>query len=194
MRLTTLFAAVAISSVLAAGAAVPTPQQADAFEQKLNTVLARGEMGASGHRTEFAGDEVNAYLQLRLSSKLPTGVAEPSVALHEQGRLSGRAVVDLDGIRKKSSGGWFDPAAYLSGKLPVTAAGTLKTDAGRGQFFLESAEISGIPIPKTLLQEVVTYYTKSPDLPNGVNLDAPFELPSGIQRIDVAANKATVLQ
>ena len=129
-----------------------------------------------------------------MAPKLPTGVAEPAVTLHDQGRLSGRAVVDLDGIRKKSSGGWFDPAAYLGGKLPVTASGTLKTADCEGQFFLESAEISGIPVPKSLLQEVVSYYTKSPDNPNGINIDDPFELPVQIQRIDVVTNKATVVQ
>ena len=187
-----LLAAVSSTLVLAAP---PTSQQAAAFEAKMNAVIARGtEARPSGYRTEFAGDEVNAYLQLRLTSKFPSGVADPAVELHDQGRLSGRAVVDLDGIRKKSSGGWFDPAAYLTGKLPVTAIGTLKTGEGRGQFFLETAEISGIPIPKTLLQEVVSYYTKSPDMPNGVSLDAPFDLPSQIQRIDVVTNKATVVQ
>jgi hypothetical protein len=192
MRLPTLLAAMSSTLVLAAP---PTSQQAAAFEAKMNAVISRGtEARPSGYRTEFAGDEVNSYLQLRLISKFPTGVTEPSVELHDEGRLGGRAVVDLDGIRKKSSGGWFDPAAYLTGKLPVTASGTLKTGEGRGQFFLETAEIGGIPIPKTLLQEVVSYYTKSPDMPNGVSLDAPFDLPSQIQRIDVVTNKATVVQ
>ena len=41
-----------------------------------------------------------------------------------------------------------------------------------------------MPIPKSLLQELVSYYTQSPDMPNGVNLDAPFELPAQIQRIE----------
>jgi hypothetical protein len=193
MRVLTLFAAVTLTSTLVLAGA-PTTQQAAAFEAKMNAIIARGEARPTGYRTEFAGDEVNAYLQFRLSSQLPTGVADPSVGLHDQGRLSGRAIVDLDGIRQKSSGGWFDPAAYIGGKLPVTATGTLKTADGRGQFFLETAEISGVPIPKTLLQEVVSFYTKSPALPNGVNLDAPFDLPSGIRQIDVAADKATVVQ
>jgi hypothetical protein len=114
--------------------------------------------------------------------------------LQDQGRLSGRATVDLDGIRKKSSGGWLDPAAYLGGKLPMTATGTLKSSDGKGQFFLESAEISGIPIPKSLLQEVVSHYTKSPDNPNGIDIDEPFDLPVQIQRIDVITNRATVVQ
>ena len=76
----------------------------------------------------------------------------------------------------------------------MAATGTLKTANGTGQFFLETAEISGIPIPKSFLQELVSYYTKSPDNPNGINIDAPFELPVQIQRIDVVTDKATVVQ
>ncbi len=188
-----LAAFTATGAVTIAGA--PSPQKADLFELKLSNVMARGVAAEpTGYRTEFPDDEVNAYLQLRLAQRFPAGVADPSVTLVGQGRLSARAIVDLDGLRKKSSGGWFDPAAYLAGRLPVTATGTLKTANGRGQLQLESAEVSGIPVPLTLLQELVTYYTKSPDLPNGVNLNEPFDLPSKIQRIDVDPGKATVVQ
>ena len=181
-------------ATVALSAAALNPQKADAFEQKWTTVVARGERPPSGQRTEFANDELNAYLQLRMAPKFPTGVADPSVTLVGQGRMSGKAIVDLDNIRKKSSGGWFDPAAYLTGRLPVTATGTLTTDKGTGRFQFESADVSGIPVPKTLLQELVSYYTKSPDMPNGVNLDQPFELPSNIQTIDVQPGRATVVQ
>jgi hypothetical protein len=193
MRLSTILAALLTSSTIALAGA-PNSQQAAAFEAKMNAIIARGESRPTGYRTEFVGDEVNSYLQLRLAAKLPTGVADPAVTLQDAGRLSGRAIVDLDGIRKKSSGGWFDPAAYLGGKLPVTATGTLKTVNGTGQFSLETAEISGVPIPKSFLQELVSYYTKSPDNPNGINIDAPFQLPVQIQRIDVVTDKATVVQ
>jgi hypothetical protein len=193
MRLPTLLAASLVATV-ALGAAALNPQKADAFEQKLNAVMARGETPPSGQRTDFAGDELNAYLQLRMAPKFPAGVADPSVTLVGQGRVSGKAMVDLDNIRKKSSGGWFDPAAYLTGRLPVTATGTLTTDKGTGRFQFESADVSGIPVPKTLLQELVSYYTKSAEMPNGVNLDQPFDLPSNIQQIDVQPGRATVVQ
>jgi hypothetical protein len=193
MRPLIAFAA-SFAATVALGAAALNPQKADAFEQKWTAVVARGETPPSGQRTDFADDELNAYLQLRMAPKFPTGVADPSVTLVGQGRVSGKAIVDLDNIRKKSSGGWFDPAAYLAGRLPVTATGTLTTDKGTGRFQFESAEVSGIPVPKTLLQELVSYYTKSPDTPNGVNLDQPFDLPSNIQTIDVQPGRATVVQ
>jgi hypothetical protein len=194
MRLIAILAASFTTTAVLVAASVPTSQQADAFDRKLNAVIERGLAEPSGHRTEFEGDELNAYLQLRMASRFPAGVAEPSVTLVGDGRLRGSAIVDLDGIRKKSTGGWLDPTAYLSGKLPIIATGILQTANGSGRFVLETAEVSGIPIPKTLLQEVVTYYTRSPELPKGVNLDQPFELPVGIQRIDVTPGIATVVQ
>ncbi|MDH4066383.1 MAG: hypothetical protein OEW19_18430 [Acidobacteriota bacterium] len=194
MRLVLLAGAVVGVLVGIGGAEVRTPQQADAFAQKLAAILSRSQTPPSGQRTEFDNDEINAYLQLRLAPAFPTGVAEPEVTLVGEGRLSGRAIVDLDGLKKKGTGGWFDPSAYLGGRLPVVAVGTLKTGDGAGQLVLERAEISGIPVPVSLLQELVTYYTRSADLPNGVNLNDPFPLPSHIQRIDVDEGRAIVVQ
>ena len=61
MRPLTLLAALRSSTLVLAGA--PTTQQAAAFEAKMNAVIARGEARPTGYRTEFVGDEVNAYLQ-----------------------------------------------------------------------------------------------------------------------------------
>ena len=41
----------------------------------------------------------------------------------------------------------------------MTAAGTLTTMDGAGRFQLESAEISGVTVPKSLLQELLSYYS-----------------------------------
>ena len=91
--------------------------------------------------------------------------------------MSGRAVVDLDAVRKQKQRGWLDPMAYLTGRLPVTAAGRLTTKDGKGQFQLESAEVSGVTIPKSVLQELVSHYSRTPENPAGINMDEPFELP-----------------
>jgi hypothetical protein len=171
-------------------------QQADAFQQKVARIVQQGESKSTSQRqTVVTEGEVNSYLRFRAGSQLPTGVTDPSVGILGEGKLNGRAVVDLDVIRqKKGTGGWFDPVSYLTGRLPVTASGTLHTQDGKGRFELASAEVSGLPIPKTFLQELVYYYTRTPDNPNGINIDQPFELPAEIQRIDVEKGRATVIQ
>jgi hypothetical protein len=108
--------------------------------------------------------------------------------------VAGRAVVDLDAVRKQKQRGWLDPLAYLGGRLPVTASGRLTTRDGKGQFLLESAEISGVPVPKTVLQELLTYYSRTRDNPAGIDMDAPFELPARIKEIRVGSGTSTVVQ
>jgi hypothetical protein len=51
-----------------------------------------------------------------------------------------------------------------------------------------------VPIPKPLLQEIVSYYSRSSDFPNGINIDDPFDLPAEIQKIDVQPGRATIIQ
>jgi hypothetical protein len=51
-----------------------------------------------------------------------------------------------------------------------------------------------VPIPKSFLQEVVSFYSRSSDFPNGINIDDPFELPAEIQKIEVLPGRATIVQ
>lgn len=179
-------------------AAPPTVsrEQAHSFQKKLGQIVQHAETPAKKPRqTTVSEAEVNSYLRYNAGDKLPVGVTDPSVGIQGRGRVNGRAVVDLDRIRqKRGSGGWFDPLSYVTGKVPLTAAGVLETHAGKGKFTLESAEVSGVPIPKYFLQEIVTYYTRTPEFPNGINIDDPFTLPAAIQKIDVQPGRATIIQ
>ncbi len=87
-------------------------------------------------------------------------------------------------MRKQKQRGWLDPIGYLTGRLPVTAAGHAdRPKDGVGQFQLESAEISGVTVPKSLLQELLSYYSRTPENPAGISMDDPFELPVRIREI-----------
>ena len=204
LRSTALVVAVVVAGSAVAGSARLLAQdpslssaQAERFYAKVMTVVKRpaaqsADTGAA--RTVFTEPEINSYLKYRAPEHLPSGVADPEISLVGPGRISGRVQVDLDNVRKQSSGGWFDPTAYLTGRLPVTVAGTLVAANGVGRFNLESAAVSGVPVPKTLIQELVTYYTRSAETPEGVRLDQAFDLPVGIERIEIREKEATVVQ
>jgi len=83
---------------------------------------------------------------------------------------------------------------YLFGRLPVTAVGTLTTSNGVGRFALESATVGSVPMPKMLLQEIVSYYSRTPEKPAGISLDDPFELPARIREIQVDRGQAIIVQ
>jgi hypothetical protein len=144
--------------------------------------------------TPVTDTEVNSYLKFLAGKQVPVGIAEPILHAAGNGRVTGRALVDLDAVRTQKKRAWSDPLAYLTGRLPVSAEGTLTTTNGVGRFTLESAEISGVTVPKSLLQELLTYYSKSPDRPNGISMDDPFELPSAIKEIKVGVGSTTVVQ
>jgi hypothetical protein len=191
-----LASGIAVGVVAVVGAANVSPQQAAAFEKKLQQILVNSTQKSDSLReTVVTEDEVNSYLRYSAGDQIPTGVTEPVITIQGQSRVHGRAIVDLDVVRRKNSnGGWFDPRSYLTGRLPVTATGLLDTSNGRGKFTLETATISGVPIPKTLLQELLSYYSRSDDYPNGINMDDPFDLPAEIQRIQVEPGRAIVIQ
>jgi hypothetical protein len=138
--------------------------------------------------------EVNSYLKYLAGSEVPVGIVDPILHALGNGRVTGRAIVDLDAVRTQKKRAWTDPLGYLMGRLPVTAAGTLTTKEGVGRFQLESAEISGVTIPKSLLQELLSYYSRTPEKPDGINMDEPFQLPSAIREIKVGQGSATIVQ
>jgi hypothetical protein len=182
--------------VLTVSAENVSRQNAEVFQKKVAVIQQQGETKAARERqTTLTQDEVNSYLRYGAGEQLPVGVTEPTIGIHEQGRLTGRAIVDLNVVRqKRGTGGWFDPLTYLSGRLPLTASGVLQTQDGKGRFVLDTAAVSGVPIPKAFLQDIVSFYSRSEDFPNGINIDEPFTLPAEIRRIDVAPGRAVVVQ
>jgi hypothetical protein len=177
----------------------------DAMQRKILDILQaslvmqpRSAGGARTRMTPILERELNSYLRYELREQVPPGVREPMVTIVGDGRVMGTATVDLDEVKRSqksaSGGGWLDPMSYVSGQMPVTATGTLQTQNGTGRFLLESASISGVPIPKAVLQRVVGYYTATPENPSGVNLDDAFELPARIQEIRVQPGQAIIVQ
>ena len=164
--------------------------------QKVATITAHGEKPTKQARqTTVTENEVNAYLVYDAGEQMPAGVVEPSVTILGPGRVSGRAVVDLDAVRKQNNPtSLLDPMNYLTGRLPVAATGVLTTSNGVGRFQLESASVSSMPVPKMLLQEIVSYYSRTPENPAGISLDDPFALPARIREIQVERGQAIVVQ
>jgi hypothetical protein len=173
-------------------------QQRDSalLRQKVDIINKHAERPTKqGRRTVVTENEVNAYLAVDARPQLPTGVVAPSVTIVGTGRLSGRAVVDLDAVRvAKNPTSLLDPVNYLTGKVPVTAVGVLKTSNGIGHFELESASVGRIPVPKLILQEIVSYYSRTAEKPSGISLDDPFALPARIREIQVLRGQAIIVQ
>ena len=166
------------------------------LREKVATITAHGEKAVKQpRRTILTENEVNSYLVYDAKEQLPVGVVDPWLSAVGPGRVSGRAVVDLDAVRKaRNATSLLDPMNYLFGRLPVTATGTLKTANGVGRFELESASVGSVPIPKMLLQEIISHYSRTKENPSGLSLDDPFALPARIREIQVERGQAIIVQ
>ena len=191
-----------LGTFLLAGQAGPQPGMSkahgDRFQQKLTRIVTLGNTPRTKTRaaqsTEVTDVEVNSYLRYHAKDQIPVGIVDPTLQALGDGKVSGRAIVDLDAVRKQKERGWLDPVGYLTGRLPITARGKLTTANGVGRFELEGAEISGVTIPKAFVQELLSYYSRSAEDPDGINMDDPFRLPARIHEIRVATGRATILQ
>lgn len=187
-----------ILGVVLTAAAALTPQEADAFAKKVAIISQQGTLvarTAAARRTPVSETEVNSWFAYRARPLLPVGMTEPQITIIGDGKVSGAATVDLDAVAKtKRSGSLIDPWNLLGGRLPVTVTGVLRTENGQGRFELQQAAISGVPVPKTILQELVSYYSKTAADPRGIDLDEPFALPAGIRQIEVRQGQAVVVQ
>lgn len=194
----------AVLVVVAAARSAPAQDasaRADAvsLQQKLAAIVTRGEQAPKdnatpGVRTALTEREVNAYFTVYGPEFLPEGVMEPRVGIDPAGRVRARAIVDLDRALKPKERSWLDPLAWVSGKMEVTGVGTLRAANGQGVLTIESATLGGLTVPPTLLQELVTYYSRSTDSPDGFRLDRPFRLPSAIRSVETASGRATIVQ
>jgi hypothetical protein len=198
-RVVRLLCAVALISggVHLSAQAKLSKEDAARFQAKLVIIeknAATPRKGKAARTTQVSDGEVNSYLKYLAGAQVPVGIVDPTLHAAGSGRVTGRAIVDLDAVRTQKKRAWTDPLGYLMGKLPVTAAGTLTTKDGVGQFKLESAEISGVTMPKSLLQELLSYYSRTAENPSGINMDDPFALPAAIREIRVGQGSAVIVQ
>ena len=203
MRRGALITALCVLAVVALHAGIQNGagldrRDADSLDRKLDQILARGAKppakDSKPQRTTIADKEVNAYFAFQGKEYLPVGVTKPVVTIVDASRVEGRAIIDLDAVRKAKERGWMDLLSYVTGSVEIRAAGKLQSANGIGTFELESASIGGVPISKAFLQEVIAYYSRTADSPEGFNLDKPFKLPQQIQYVELKRGVAVIVQ
>jgi hypothetical protein len=170
--------------------------QGDRLERKIAEIVKNASAEpVPTKRTPMSEPEINSYLNFNLKEKIPRGLTNAQISLLGNERLGGRVFVDIDEFkRQRGSGGIMDPLNYISGSVPVTASGMLSSKQGKGRFQLISAEILGVPVPKAVIQELVSFFSRTQENPRGINIDEPFNLPARIREIIVNRSEAVVVQ
>jgi hypothetical protein len=192
-----LAVAACLGVVLTAQAAF-TRADADAMLRKVAVIAVNGLSDRpSSRRTPVSENEVNAFLEFHAKPELPAGLIDPLVTIDDAGRVSGRATVDLDEVKANASAEDMRSQAVLQllrGRVPVDVSGVLSTTDGIAHFQLESAHVSGMPVPKSVVQQVIAYYSRTTENPAGIDIDAPFPLPARIRGIELRKGEAVIVQ
>ncbi len=194
--------AVALCGLLPAGLSAVAQglvkRDADGLEKKLTVIVERGAKPPGKTlrplRTPIHDREVNSYFKFQGKQHLPVGVLDPNVVIVDGTRIEARALVDLGAVRKANERTWPILLSWVSGVVEIKASAKARAANGFGQLELETATMSGVPIPKALLQMIVTHYSTTADHPEGFNLDDPFELPHQIRQVQLTRGSAVIVQ
>jgi hypothetical protein len=190
---------VVVAQGLVLGSQAFSRDDADAMAAKVQTIYVRGTLPPiAGQvdriRTAFSDREANAYFTHYGPEFLPPGLVDPRVTIADVSRVSARALVDLDRVRTSQPRGWLDPLAYVTGSVEVLLAAKLFATNRTGVIQFVSASVGGVAVSEGVVQELITFYTVTPDNPRGFRLGEPFELPSNIHAVELKPGAATVVQ
>ena len=204
MRKDLTLSVIAVCVLVATGLSAQAPSTADKRNAEkmgrsvaaiVQRSVAPATKGATTRlRTTFTDAELNAWLASDGKSNVPTGIVSPRVSFTGPGKILFKGVIDLDAVRKSRERGWLDPFAYLNGFMEFSMAGSLAGAGGQGTFDVDSATLGNVTVPKVLLQELISYYSKSPEFPDGITLTKPFALPAAVRDVVITRGAATVVQ
>ena len=126
--------------------------------------------------------ELNAYIAYRLGREKKPIIKKLEVILHNNNRIRGNMRFDLGGI---------DILKLLGSDIRFDFDGRLQTRDNAGNLDLTSLHLNGEPVPPQALDPVLAavarYYGTEPG-----RADDWYELPKGIQRIEVNKEQAVL--
>jgi hypothetical protein len=166
--------------------------EADALDRRFDELSERHKAGrvTRGSSVLVTESEVNSYLNLSPSVKMPRGFGDVVVRL-EQERIHATGLLDLDKVRDKMPNlSPLSPLYWLSGQVPVLLRGRLVNDDGFATVEWEDVRVGNIPVPISLLHQIVSSTTKSEDYPDGFDIRAPFRLPYSLRQVRIEPGKA----
>ena len=177
------------------GSAAVQDALTDDLEQALATIRANAETSKRPVPPVVMSEPaVNAYLRHVAALHESGLVDDPSMTFTDGGRIALRVTVDLGALGSGRGPVPLGPLPRLDGRVPMTAAGVLSTDAGTGRFAIEQVTLAGFPVPAVMLQMLVQRLTTSDVYPTGIDVNEPFALPYRILEVRVEAGALVVEQ
>ena len=121
---------------------------------------------------------------------MPRGFSDVAVRLETE-RIQATGVLDLEKVRDKMPNLTpLSPLYWLSGRVPVLLRGRVVNDDGFASIEWEDVRVGNVPVPVSLLHQIVSSTTKSDEHPAGFDIRAPFALPYSVRQVRVQPGRA----
>ncbi|MEN6602610.1 MAG: hypothetical protein ABFD86_09340 [Bryobacteraceae bacterium] len=176
----------ALAAILQPACASPSYVQ---FKQK--TAMIVDGKAAPGSRIVFTKPQIDAFLNEEAIRIIPGSVYGAHVELG-YGRATGGANMNFVKLlqARGTPPGWLFTKMF-EGWKPVHAAIRVKSGGGRATVYLDSLELSGMPVPNMLVDFIVRHFAQSysPD----IRLGEPFPLNHRIERLELAPSGFAVV-
>jgi len=165
-------------------------EEADALGSKLEALDKRQKSGKAARPETVAvtEGELNSYVNLKV--KIPEGISDLALKL-DRDQVAATAVVDLDRVQGKPPPSTWSPFTLLTGRVPVVLKGKLVgKEQGFAAFEVEEVRLGALPVPASVLAQLVAAATRSKETPEGVDILAPFRLPYTMKRVRLQPGRA----
>jgi hypothetical protein len=168
-------------------AAEVSPRIAKILQQKIDAIKAaeRDKQRNESSRVQVSESELESYLLYSLQDEIPAKVDSADVQLAQD-------TVALDTQITFASNATGNPVmdALVGGTHNLFVKGKFVAQKGEGKFDLQEVRVDGIPVPNVLIQALIKKYV-NPKYPE-VDLNAPFEMPWGIEELALEPGIAKV--
>jgi len=166
-----------------------SPAAADSLGRKINAIRLveySPERRASQDSLTVSDVEMESFVLYWMADEIPPRVESIDVTV-EDGLISTDAELTLD---EDNSSGNAVVDSLLGGTHRLRIGGALKGQDGKGEFELREVWIDGFRIPLFVVDLIVVGFV-TPRYPE-VDLDEPFDLPWGIDEIQLTSGLATI--
>jgi hypothetical protein len=157
---------------------------ADVAFQRAWNKLERIESGSAkpGSVIVFTPSEMNAWARERVPQMFD-GIRDPRIQFGD-GTATAFAMVDFLKMRQ-GEGTETNPllAKFIEGERPLKVSVRLVSSGGHATAYLTGVEVSGVTASGPLLDTLVNWFFQ-PLFPDA-KINQPFELPDGVERIDM---------
>ena len=163
-------------------------RSADVLQGKIDDIKKTDEAAEANRKhseIDVTEAELESYVVYSLREKIPVQMDSIDVQL-----APGAVAADTQMTFNSNTTGNPMVDALVGGTHNLFVKGRLSGYQGRGKFELEEVRVDGIPVPKVLINSLFDKYVK-PKYPDA-DLKEPFDLPWGIQSIDIQSQKARI--